>query len=151
MARSNQNCVRSRVAMTAGGLGILVGDGKLPNPGVETVIETYYAFPLSSSWRVTLDYQFVANPAFNEDRGPVSFARKLAGGDHQPIGRLRSGKLIDPLLDLFGCAAKVDRLTQEIARHPRVRKVGADLVGLAAGEGGHAERAAQSEALIDLW
>ena len=56
----------------AGGLGILVGDGKLPNPGVETVIETYYAFPLSSSWRATLDYQFVVNPSFNEDRGPVS-------------------------------------------------------------------------------
>jgi high affinity Mn2+ porin len=55
----------------AGGLGILAGDGKLPNPGLETVIETYYAFPLLS-WRATLDYQFICNPAFNEDRGPVS-------------------------------------------------------------------------------
>jgi high affinity Mn2+ porin len=56
----------------AGGLGILAGDGKLPHPGVETVIETYYAFPLSPAWRASLDYQFVCNPAFNEDRGPVS-------------------------------------------------------------------------------
>ena len=58
--------------LDAGGLGILVGDGKLPNPGAETVIETYYAFPPFSSWRATLDYQFTCNPAFNEDRGPVS-------------------------------------------------------------------------------
>lgn len=57
--------------LNAGGLGILVGDGKLPNPGTERIIETYYSLPVSS-WRVTFDYQFVVNPAYNEDRGPVS-------------------------------------------------------------------------------
>jgi len=31
----------------------------------------YYSFPVFS-WRVTFDYQFVANPAYNRDRGPVS-------------------------------------------------------------------------------
>ena len=55
----------------AGGLGILVGDGKLPHPGPEQIIETYYAFPLSF-WRITLDYQLIVNPAYNRDRGPVS-------------------------------------------------------------------------------
>ena len=30
-----------------GGLGILVGDGMLPHPGLEQIIETYYAFPCS--------------------------------------------------------------------------------------------------------
>ena len=55
----------------AGGLGILIGDGQLPNPGLEQIIETYYQFPVSF-WRVTLDYQFIANPAYNRDRGPVS-------------------------------------------------------------------------------
>ena len=55
----------------AGGLGILIGDGQLPNPGLEQIIETYYQFPVSF-WHVTLDYQFIANPAYNRDRGPVS-------------------------------------------------------------------------------
>ena len=57
--------------LNAGGLGILVGDGKLPNPGTEKIIETYYSFPVLS-WRATVDYQFVNNPAYNQDRGPVS-------------------------------------------------------------------------------
>ena len=54
-----------------GGLGILVGDGQLPHPGLEQIIETYYQFPLYT-WRVTLDYQFIENPGYNRDRGPVS-------------------------------------------------------------------------------
>jgi high affinity Mn2+ porin len=54
-----------------GGLGILVGDGMLPHPGLEQIIETYYAFPLLAS-TVTLDYQFIVNPGYNRDRGPVS-------------------------------------------------------------------------------
>ena len=54
-----------------GGLGILVGDGMLPRPGPEQIVETYCAFPLLAS-TVTLDYQFIVNPAYNRDRGPVS-------------------------------------------------------------------------------
>jgi high affinity Mn2+ porin len=54
-----------------GGLGILVGDGMLPHPGPEQIIETYYAFPLFTA-TVTFDYQFIVNPAYNRDRGPVS-------------------------------------------------------------------------------
>jgi high affinity Mn2+ porin len=57
--------------LDAGGLGILVGDGKLPNPGAEKIIEMYYGFPVFSL-RATVDYQFIINPAYNEDRGPVS-------------------------------------------------------------------------------
>lgn len=57
--------------LDAGGTGILVGDGKLPNPGAEKIIETYYSFPVLAA-KVTLDYQFIANPAYNRDRGPVS-------------------------------------------------------------------------------
>jgi high affinity Mn2+ porin len=57
--------------LNAGGLGILVGDGMLPNPGPEQIIETYYSLPFSF-WRVTFDYQFIVNPAYNRDRGPVS-------------------------------------------------------------------------------
>jgi high affinity Mn2+ porin len=54
-----------------GGLGILVGDGQLPNPGTEKIVEMYYSFPLLS-WRATFDYQYIVNPAYNRDRGPVS-------------------------------------------------------------------------------
>jgi hypothetical protein len=43
----------------------------LPNPGTERIFETYYSLPVST-WRLTFDYQFVANPAYNQDRGPVS-------------------------------------------------------------------------------
>jgi high affinity Mn2+ porin len=55
----------------AGGLGILIGDGQLPNSGPEQIVEMYYSFPLLS-WRATLDYQYIVNPAYNRDRGPVS-------------------------------------------------------------------------------
>jgi high affinity Mn2+ porin len=54
-----------------GGLGILIGDGMLPHPGPEQIIEAYYALPVSF-FRLTLDYQFVINPGYNEDRGPAS-------------------------------------------------------------------------------
>ncbi len=55
----------------AGGLGILIGDGQLPHPGPEQIIETYYSLPIGN-WKATLDYQFIMNPAYNRDRGPVS-------------------------------------------------------------------------------
>jgi high affinity Mn2+ porin len=57
--------------LNAGGLGILVGDGQLPHPGSEKIIETYYSFPVFST-KFTLDYQLIVNPAYNRDRGPVS-------------------------------------------------------------------------------
>ena len=58
--------------LNAGGLGILVGDGKLPHPGPEAIFETYYDVAAYGPAHVSLDYQFVNNPAYNRDRGPVS-------------------------------------------------------------------------------
>ena len=58
--------------LQAGGLGILVGDGSLPNVTVEKIFETYYSLALTPSLKVSFDYQFVANPGYNGDRGPVS-------------------------------------------------------------------------------
>ena len=58
--------------LNAGGLGILVGDGMLPNPRLEKIIETYYSYAISSSTKISLDYQFIADPAYNADRGPVN-------------------------------------------------------------------------------
>ncbi len=58
--------------LDAGGAGILVGDGQLPHPGDEQILETYYDLALGKPLHVGLDYQFVNHPAYNRDRGPVS-------------------------------------------------------------------------------
>jgi high affinity Mn2+ porin len=58
--------------LNLGGLGILVGDGKLPHPGAEQILETYYSLGALSWAHISLDYQYVKNPAYNADRGPVS-------------------------------------------------------------------------------
>jgi high affinity Mn2+ porin len=58
--------------LNAGGLGILVGDGMLPNPGPEEIFETYYSYALTSSVKLTADYQFINNPGYNTDRGPAN-------------------------------------------------------------------------------
>ena len=58
--------------LNAGGLGIVIGDGQLPHPGLEQIIETYYSYAISASTKVSFDYQFVVNPAYNTDRGPVN-------------------------------------------------------------------------------
>jgi high affinity Mn2+ porin len=57
--------------IAAGGLGVLIGDGRL-NYRREKILETYYSLPLSSQLTATADYQFIANPGYNADRGPVS-------------------------------------------------------------------------------
>jgi high affinity Mn2+ porin len=56
----------------AGGLGILIGDGQLPHPGLEQIIEAYYSYALTASLRLSADYQLIVNPAYNTDRGPVN-------------------------------------------------------------------------------
>jgi high affinity Mn2+ porin len=58
--------------LNAGGLGVVIGDGQLPHPGPEQILETYYNLGLVPQAHLSLDYQFVKNPAYNRDRGPVS-------------------------------------------------------------------------------
>jgi len=55
-----------------GGLGILIGDGKLPHAGSERIVETYYDAALGKTAHFSFDYQLFENPAYNRDRGPVS-------------------------------------------------------------------------------
>jgi high affinity Mn2+ porin len=57
--------------LAAGGTGILAGDGAL-NYGWEQALETYYDFQVWKDVHFSADYQYIANPAFNRDRGPVS-------------------------------------------------------------------------------
>lgn len=58
--------------LAAGGTGILVGDGRLPHPGAEQILETYYDVAAYGPAHVSLDYQVVNHPGYNRDRGPVS-------------------------------------------------------------------------------
>lgn len=51
--------------------GLLIGDGQL-DYSQERILEAYYAWKLNSWTTLTFDYQFIANPAYNADRGPVS-------------------------------------------------------------------------------
>jgi high affinity Mn2+ porin len=57
--------------LAAGGLGFILGDGKL-NYALEQIIETYYRFQFREGIDVGFDFQEVFNPAYNRDRGPVS-------------------------------------------------------------------------------
>jgi high affinity Mn2+ porin len=57
--------------LAAGGYTALIGDGALPNPGPEKIMEVYYNLAVLP-WQITLDYQFITNPAYNRDRGPLS-------------------------------------------------------------------------------
>jgi high affinity Mn2+ porin len=57
--------------IAAGGLGVLIGDGAL-NYRRERIFETYYAYAINKQITLTADYQFITNPAYNADRGPVS-------------------------------------------------------------------------------
>ncbi len=60
----------ARAYFAAGGMGILIGDGRL-NYGQEKILETYYSLQANQHVFVTFDYQHAVNPAYNRDRGPV--------------------------------------------------------------------------------
>lgn len=65
--------------VAAGGLGLLIGDGRL-NYRQEKIFETYYALALDKRFTMTADYQYITNPAYNADRGPISiFSGRLRG------------------------------------------------------------------------
>ncbi|WP_022721920.1 carbohydrate porin, partial [Rhodopseudomonas sp. B29] len=61
----------ARAYFAAGGLGVLIGDGRL-NYRPEQIVEAYYAYKLDKWSTLTADYQYIVNPAYNADRGPVS-------------------------------------------------------------------------------
>jgi high affinity Mn2+ porin len=68
-----------RQYLAVGGLGILIGDGAL-NYHRETILETFYAWYIMKGLILTFDYQFMMNPAYNADRGPISiFSGRLHG------------------------------------------------------------------------
>jgi high affinity Mn2+ porin len=57
--------------LAAGGLGFLLGDGRL-HYGYEEIAEAYYLIKLADHVFVSADLQFIENPGYNRDRGPVT-------------------------------------------------------------------------------
>lgn len=57
--------------LAAGGHGAFIGDGQL-NYRPESIVEAYYSVNVAKNAWLTLDYQRIANPAYNADRGPVA-------------------------------------------------------------------------------
>jgi high affinity Mn2+ porin len=67
-----------RQYLAKGGYGFIIGDGKLPNYGLETIFEINYNAKITDWLSITTDYQLVINPAYNQDRGPVhAFALRM--------------------------------------------------------------------------
>jgi len=65
--------------LAAGGCGFLLCDGRL-NYAHEQIVELYYRLqrvwpeePGPVRWQISPDFQFIRNPGFNHDRGPVEF------------------------------------------------------------------------------
>jgi high affinity Mn2+ porin len=56
--------------LALGGLGFVLGDGKL-NYGRENIVETYYTLHVWRGIFTSLDAQYVDNPGYNRDRGPL--------------------------------------------------------------------------------
>jgi high affinity Mn2+ porin len=61
-----------REYLADGGYGFIIGDGAL-NYGLEQIVEFYYKFnAYQRKFFLSPDYQFIMNPAYNKDRGPVN-------------------------------------------------------------------------------
>jgi len=57
--------------LEAGGMGFIIGDGKL-NYGTENIVELYYSAKILSYLTLSADFQYITNPAYNKDRsGPI--------------------------------------------------------------------------------
>ncbi len=56
--------------LARGGYDFLIGDGRL-RYGPECISESYYSARLFPGFFASFDFQHVANPAYNQDRGPV--------------------------------------------------------------------------------
>ena len=62
----------AKAYFAAGGAGLLIGDGQLPHCASEQILEAYYGVKLNKALSVTADLQYIRNPAYNADRGPVA-------------------------------------------------------------------------------
>jgi len=61
-----------RSLLAAGGLGFIIGDGRLDRYRPESIVEAYYSWQATKQFTLTGDFQRVVNPAYNPtaDRFP---------------------------------------------------------------------------------
>lgn len=73
----NQLSASHQTFLAAGGQGFFLGDGRLRYQP-ETILETYYRFgfdvPRTKRSALTVGFQYIQNPGYNADRGPVKIA-----------------------------------------------------------------------------
>jgi high affinity Mn2+ porin len=69
---SNEISKIHQAFLAAGGLGILIGDGRLPHYGPERIVEAYYSVGVAKGVKVSFDGQVFDNLAYNRDRGPAT-------------------------------------------------------------------------------
>ena len=55
-----------------GGMTMFIGDGALSYKP-EQIFEAYYSYKVYKKLYLTADYQYIANPAYNSERGPIHF------------------------------------------------------------------------------
>ncbi len=67
--------------LAAGGVDFDIGDGRL-NYAPEEILEAFYNYHPLHEIGLTLDFQWVNNPAYNQDRGPVGI---VSGRAHLEI------------------------------------------------------------------
>lgn len=60
-----------RAYLGAGGYGFMLGDGRI-NYSAERVLDVFYSFSAMEGASISVEVQRFWNPAFNQDRGPVS-------------------------------------------------------------------------------
>ncbi len=70
-AVENRISTDAQAYFAAGGMGLLIGDGHL-NYAPERILEMFYSLQVADNVTLALDYQHISNPAYNQDRGPVS-------------------------------------------------------------------------------
>jgi high affinity Mn2+ porin len=61
----------ARAYLAAGGLGNLIGDGRLPSYAPEKVLELFYSAAIVEGISFSVDYQRIENPAYDSVRGPA--------------------------------------------------------------------------------
>ena len=78
----NQLSKEHQLYSAFGGLSVTIGDGRLAYSG-EKIIETFYSIGLAGGQHnaLTFDYQYITNPAYNADRGPVSLVAVRLHGE----------------------------------------------------------------------
>lgn len=68
----NQLSNERRSYLAQGGISFFIGDGRL-NYAPEVIGEAYYNAQLTKAFSLSLDWQHIARPAYNADRGPANF------------------------------------------------------------------------------